>query len=71
MRKIKDKIRNPPNENGTILEVSKNVRIEKNLHSLLKILAVKKDVNLEDLANVAIARYLEAEAELEAESIKP
>ena len=71
MRRIKDKIRNPPNENSEILEVSKIVRIEKSLHSLLKILAVRKDVNLEDLANVAIARYLEAEAELEAESIKP
>jgi len=71
MRKTKDKINKPLNENGEIIEVPKSVRIERSLHSLLKILAVKKDVHLEILANEAIARYLKAEAELEAESIEP
>ena len=59
MKRAKGKSSKQQTENGTILEVSKIVRIEKNLHSLLKILAIKKDVNLEDLANEAIAHYLE------------
>ena len=38
MKKAKGKSSKQQTENGTILEVSKIVRIEKNLHSLLKIL---------------------------------
>ena len=41
------------------LETTKNVRIEASLHALLKILAVKKGIKLEDIANEAILEYLE------------
>ena len=63
MRKTKEK----KGEISETLKPAKTVRVNKNAHSLLKVLAAKRGVKLEDLVNEAIAIYLETESE----SVKP